>query len=52
MRDLTAKFGKTEKKCIKMVEEAEAYLEKTKQELSQAIQSNTTLLSLLTDLGR
>lgn len=52
VRDLTAKFGRTEKKCIKLVEEAEGNLEKTKQELSHAIQSNTTLLSLLTDLGR
>ena len=37
VRELTAKFGKTEKKCIKLMEEAEGDLEKTKQELLSAI---------------
>ena len=45
--DLQGKFEKTEKKCIKSIEEADGDLEKTQRELTQAIKNNTNLLNLI-----
>ena len=49
--DLQNKFQKTEKKCIKMIEETDAEMEKTQRELTQAIKNNTNLLNLIRQLG-
>jgi hypothetical protein len=49
--ELQNKFGKTEKKCIKMIEEADAELEKTQRDLTQSIKNNTNLLNLIRQLG-
>ena len=51
MLDLQNKFQKTEKKCIKMIEETDAEMEKTQRELTQAIKNNTNLLNLIRQLG-
>lgn len=49
--ELQNKFQKTEKKCIKMIEEAEAEMEKTQRDLTQSIKNNTNLLNLIRQLG-
>lgn len=49
--ELQNKFSKTEKKCIKSIEEADAELEKTQRDLTQSIKNNTNLLNLIRQLG-
>ena len=49
--ELKNKYQKTEKRCIKNIEEADAELEKTQRELTQAIKNNTNLLNLIRQLG-
>lgn len=49
--ELQNKFSKTEKKCIKLIEEADGELEGTQRQLTQAIKENTDLLNLIRELG-
>ena len=49
--ELQNKFAKTEKKCIKLIEEADAELEETQRQLTQQIKNNTNLLNLIRQMG-
>mmetsp|Transcript_1195 Transcript_1195/g.1220 ORF Transcript_1195/g.1220 Transcript_1195/m.1220 type:complete len:154 (-) Transcript_1195:30-491(-) len=49
--ELQNRFTKTEKKCIKLIEDADAELEKTQRDLTHAIKNNTNLLNLIRQLG-
>lgn len=49
--ELQQKFAKTEKRCIKMIEEADAQFEATQRELTASMKSNTMLLNMIRDLG-
>lgn len=49
--ELQNKFQKTEKKCIVLIEETDAEMEKTQRDLTAAIKNNTNLLNLIRQLG-
>jgi len=49
--DLQNRFTKTEKRCIKMIEEAEAQFEQTQRELTANMKNNTMLLTMIRELG-
>lgn len=49
--ELQNKFQKTEKKCIKMIEEAEAEFDHTQRELTGEMKNNTNFLNLIRQLG-
>jgi len=49
--DLQTRFTKTEKRCIKMIEEAEAQFEQTQRELTANMKNNTMLLTMIRELG-
>lgn len=49
--DLQNKFTKTEKRCIKMIENAEGELEQTQRNLTSEMKNNTNLLNLIRSLG-
>ena len=49
--ELQNKFYKTEKKCIKSIEDSDAELENTQRDLTGAIKNNTNLLNLIRQLG-
>lgn len=50
--ELQNKFLKTEKRCIKMIEEAEAEFESTQRELTAEMKNNTNFLNLIRSLGK
>ena len=45
--ELTNKFTKTEKKSIKMIEDAETEFDNTQRDLTSQMKNNTTLLNLI-----
>lgn len=49
--ELQNKFAKTEKRCIKMIEDAEAEFDQTQRELTTEMKNNTNLLNLIRQLG-
>lgn len=49
--DLQNKFTKTEKRCIKMIEDADGELENTQRNLTGEMKNNTNLLNLIRQLG-
>lgn len=49
--ELQNKFQKTEKKCIKMIEDAESEFDNTQRELTSQMKNNTNLLNLIRTLG-
>ena len=49
--DKQNEFHKTEKKCIRDIEEKEAEFQKTQRDLTECIQTNTNLLNLIRTLG-
>ena len=49
--ELQNKFAKTEKRCIKMIEDAEGEFDQTQRELTTEMKNNTNLLNLIRQLG-
>lgn len=49
--DLTNKYNREEKRCIKNVEDADGEFERTQRELTSQVQKNTNLLNLIRQLG-
>jgi len=49
--ELQNKFQKTEKKCIKMIEDADAEHGSTQRDLTSQMKNNTNLLNLIRQLG-
>jgi hypothetical protein len=49
--ELANKFNKTEKKCIQMIEDADAEFDKTQRDLTAQTKVNTNLLDLIRKLG-
>ena len=49
--ELQNKFAKTEKRCVKMVEDANSEYEATQRELTAEMKNNTNLLNLIRNLG-
>ncbi len=49
--ELQMKFAKTEKNCIKAIQESEDSLALTQRELTAQMKNNTALLNLIRDLG-
>lgn len=49
--DLQNKFAKTEKRCIKMIEDADGEFEQTQRELTGEMKNNTNFLNLIRQLG-
>jgi predicted nucleic acid-binding protein len=45
--ELQNKFSKTEKRCIKKIEEAEAEFDSTQRELTGEMKNNTNFLNLI-----
>lgn len=45
--ELTNKFTKTEKKSIKMIEDAETEFDNTQRDLTSQMKNNTNLLNLI-----
>ena len=49
--ELQNKFAKTEKRCIKMIEDADGEFDQTQRKLTQEMKNNTNLLNLIRQLG-
>mmetsp|Transcript_35625 Transcript_35625/g.54477 ORF Transcript_35625/g.54477 Transcript_35625/m.54477 type:complete len:233 (+) Transcript_35625:4757-5455(+) len=49
--ELQNKFQKTEKKCIKMIEDADSEFDSTQRDLTAQMKNNTNLLNLIRQLG-
>ena len=49
--ELQNKFAKQEKRCIQMIEEAQAQFESTQRELTASMKNNTMLLTMIRELG-